>query len=64
MRYEPKVFGFKVHASAALQRWQEKRREEMVGRLKAQGIEGVFKGDEREELEDDEDETMEDGGEL
>lgn len=63
-RYEPKVFGFRVHASAALQRWQDKRCEEMAGRLKVQGIEGVFKGDEREETEEDEDEAMEDGGEL
>ena len=41
-RYEPKVFGFKMHAAAALQRWQENKREEMVERMKAQGMENPF----------------------
>ncbi|MCJ1434014.1 casein kinase 2 regulatory subunit [Xylographa pallens] len=41
-RYEPKIFGFKVHAAAALQRWQDKRREEMQGRLKIAGLENPF----------------------
>ncbi|RDI85483.1 tRNA (guanine-N(7)-)-methyltransferase [Venturia inaequalis] len=41
-RYEPKVFGFKVHAAAALQRWQEERREEMVKGLKREKIEFGF----------------------
>ena len=44
-RYEPKVFGFKVHAAAALQRWQDQRREEMQGRLKAAGLEDPFTED-------------------
>ena len=44
-RYEPKVFGFKVHAAAALQRWQDKKREEMVQRLKEAGVEAGFKED-------------------
>jgi len=41
-RYEPKIFGFRVHAAAALQRWQDKRREEMQGRLKIAGLENPF----------------------
>lgn len=41
-RYEPKVFGFKMHAAAALQRWQDNKREEMIERLKAQGIDNPF----------------------
>lgn len=57
-RYEPKVFGFKVHAPAALQRWQEERRELMVQGLKTEKIEFGFvedifsdesSGDEEEE---------------
>jgi hypothetical protein len=34
-RYEPRIYGFRVHASASLMRWQEERREEMKERLKA-----------------------------
>lgn len=44
-RYEPKVFGFKVHAAAALERWQTARREEMQARLKEVGFGAVFKED-------------------
>ena len=59
-RYEPKVFGFKLHAAAALQRWQDIRREELMSRLRAAGIENVFADE-----EDGEDDDMdEDGGEL
>ena len=60
-RYEPKVFGFRVHAAAALQRWQDKRREEMLGRLKDVGIDNPFVED--AEMED-EAEELDDGGEL
>ena len=65
-RHEPKIYGFKVHAAAALQRWQDERRAEMVGRLKGVGIEGVFV-DEDAEADDDEDdneEGMDVGGDL
>lgn len=55
-RYEPKCFGFKVHAAAALMRWQEDRRDEMVDRLKRARVDVGFEEeeDEDEELEDDE----------
>lgn len=53
-RYEPRVFGFKVHAAAALSRWQAEQREQMKDRLKNLKIETGFE-DEDEELEDDED---------
>lgn len=59
-RYEPKVFGFKLHAAAAVSRWQDIRREELVNRLKADGIESVFV--EEEDL--DEEDMDDDGGEL
>ena len=60
------MFGFKVHAAAALQRWQDERRVEMVGRLKGQGFERVF-GDEEIEVDEDEEgdeEGMDLGGDL
>lgn len=37
-RYEPKIFGFRVHASAALARWQTEERGEMRKRLKDGGV--------------------------
>lgn len=54
-RYTPKVFGFKVHGPASLQRWQESKRDDMRRRLKRQEIEPGFKDDgdiEQEETED------------
>ena len=62
-RYEPKVFGFRVHAAAALHRWQDRRRVGMVKRLKDQGITAVFKDEDEEvldeEMEEDNDEEDE-----
>lgn len=63
-RYVPRVFGFKMHASAALQRWQDARREEMVGRLRVAGLENPFEvAEEGEEMEEDEEEEGEGMGE-
>ena len=56
-RYEPRIFGFRVHAAAALERWQARKREEMVDRLKVAGITSVFV----EEVEEGEAEEMEEG---
>lgn len=53
-RYEPRIYGFRVHAAAALMRWQEERREEMKDRLRKRGLETGFE-EEDEELEDEED---------
>jgi casein kinase II subunit beta len=39
-RYEPRIFGFKVHAAAALARWQDNDREMMKRRLRAVGRDG------------------------
>ena len=36
-RHEPKIFGFKVHAAAALGRWQDEERRDMRERLAAAG---------------------------
>lgn len=55
-RYEPRVFGFKVHAAATLERWQAKKREEMQERLREVGVERVFREDvaaSGEEMEED-----------
>jgi casein kinase II subunit beta len=62
-RYEPKVFGFKVHAATALHRWQDRRREEMLARLKKGGVENPFVDDEGED-EEMEDEESGEGGEM
>ncbi|KAL8760462.1 MAG: hypothetical protein Q9184_003360 [Pyrenodesmia sp. 2 TL-2023] len=62
-RYSPKVFGFKVHGTAALERWQEEKRKEMLRRLKALGQGGVF-ADEDEDVEaEGEADAMEDDDE-
>lgn len=45
-RYEPRVFGFKMHAAAALQRWQDVRRRELVERMKENGEANPFADDE------------------
>lgn len=37
-RFEPRVFGFKVHAAAALARWQDEQRRQMRKRLKEAGV--------------------------
>lgn len=56
-RYEPRIYGFRVHASAALMRWQEERREELKDRLRARAIDTGFEeedeGEEDLESEDD-----------
>jgi casein kinase II subunit beta len=64
-RYEPRVFGFKVHSAAALSRWQGDQRDAMKDRLKGLKIETGFE-EEDEELEDDDDEEDEEmeGGEA
>jgi len=61
-RYEPKIYGFRVHAIAALQRWQDQKREEMKARLKDAGVEAGFVEDseaEDDEFEDEPDEEEE-----
>jgi casein kinase II subunit beta len=58
-RYEPRIYGFRVHASAALMRWQEERREEMKDRLRQRGLEtGFEEEDEGEEEIDSEEEEV------
>jgi casein kinase II subunit beta len=54
-RYEPRVFGFRVHAAAALMRWQDVQREQMQDRLRAAGVDADFV-DEVDEYDDEEEE--------
>ena len=62
-RYEPRVFGFKVHSAAALSRWQGDEREKLKERLRAARIESGFEEEEEEEAEEEEeDEEMEGDG--
>ena len=58
-RYEPKVFGFRVHAAAALQRWQDAKRDEMQLRLRNAGVEASFVEEEEEDYDDSEEEEEE-----
>src|ERR1700760_4365961 len=44
-RYEPRVFGFRVHAAAALMRWQDGQRIDMQERLRKLGVEAEFEDD-------------------
>jgi casein kinase II subunit beta len=58
-RYEPRIYGFRVHASAALARWQDRYREETRNRLRDAGMEVRYlEDDEEEELEDDDDDEL------
>ena len=50
-RYEPRVYGFKVHAAAALARWQDAARDDLHVRLDEFGI--PFKFIEESESEDE-----------
>lgn len=61
-RYEPKVFGFKVHAAAALARWQADEREKLKDRLRGARIESGFEEEDEDAEEEEEDEEMEGDG--
>lgn len=50
-RYEPRVYGFKVHAAAALARWQDAARDDLHVRLDEFGI--PFKFIEESESEEE-----------
>ena len=51
-RYEPRAFGFKVHAPAALARWQDNQREDLQWRLAEFDINHKFIEDSLSEDED------------
>ena len=53
-RYIPRAYGFKVHASAALIRWQNNRRDELRRRLRKREIEPGYKDDDLDNETDEE----------
>ena len=59
-RYQPRIFGFKVHAAAALERWQSVKRGEMQGRLSGIGLDKAFREDLdlKEGIEEDDDDVV------
>lgn len=59
-RYIPRVYGFKVHAAAALVRWQNNKRDDMRRRLRKMEVESGFKDGEDSIEEGDDDEVDED----
>lgn len=59
-RYTPRIYGFKVHAPAALIRWQHGERDEMKKRLRKLEIESGFAKEEDDlDAEDSEEEDEE-----
>ena len=59
-RYEPRVFGFRVHTSATLARWQDRKRDEMKVRLRRARLESPFVED--REVEDEDEDIIGDSG--
>lgn len=59
-RYVPRIYGFKVHAPAALIRWQNGERDEMRRRLRKLEIDSGFKDDDGGDVEESEEEEEED----
>lgn len=59
-RHEPRIYGFRVHAAAALARWQEEKRDEMKLRLAQEGLDTGFEREDEEEMEDGDSQRDED----
>ena len=58
-RYVPRVYGFKVHAAAALVRWQNGQRGDMRRRLRKMEVDSGFK-DADDDLDDEDEDEDED----
>lgn len=58
-RYVPRCYGFKVHAAAALVRWQGQRREDMRRRLRRSGVDTGFRTADGEEDDEEVDDDVE-----
>lgn len=52
-RYVPRCFGFKVHAAAALVRWQGSQRDEMRRRLRTAGMDVRMRDESGDEAADE-----------
>lgn len=57
-RHEPRIFGFRVHANAALARWQDRQRMQMVDRLDEANVEVKYIEDFEFEGESEEEEDF------
>lgn len=57
--HEPRIFGFKVHAAAALTRWQTDDRMKMRSRMKEAGADGGHGKLFAEDMEEDDEELKE-----
>lgn len=62
-RYEPRIYGFRVYAPAALARWQARQRDGLKERLKVEGMDTGFEEEENDDEmeESDIDEEAQDG---
>lgn len=58
-RYEPRIFGFRVHADAALARWQGEERMKMRNRLREAGADGGHGRLYVEDIEGEDEESQE-----
>lgn len=61
-RYIPRVYGFKVHAPAALIRWQHQKKDAMRRRLRKMEVDSGFRDEDL--LEDDDDDVEFEGTET
>jgi casein kinase II subunit beta len=58
-RYSPRIYGFKVHAPAALIRWQNGQRDDMRRRLRHLKVDSGFVEDDKEDLDTEYEEDFE-----
>ncbi|ROT37020.1 hypothetical protein SODALDRAFT_335234 [Sodiomyces alkalinus F11] len=63
-RYVPRVYGFKVHASAALIRWQDQKRDEMRRRLRKMDVDVGFPDDTSDVLEEEDGDVQFEGADT
>ncbi|KAI9674824.1 MAG: casein kinase 2 regulatory subunit [Caeruleum heppii] len=63
-RFEPKLYGFRVHAAAALMRWQDVKREQLKKRLNELGLETGFEEEDVMDGSEETDEEADDGLEM
>jgi len=63
-RYIPRIYGFKVHATAALSRWQHLERDDMIRRLRKLSIESGFKEEDGNVADDSEGEDDDEGEDI
>lgn len=63
-RYIPRVYGFKVHAAAALIRWQSDQRNDMRRRLRKMEVESGFKDGDDDLTDDDGDDDDDDADDV